>query len=52
VSFLSTYADDIVIFVKSQEEVSALTSIVEDFGALSVAKVNWAKSEALAVGNW
>lgn len=29
-----------------------LGNIVENFGKISAAKVNWAKSEALAVGSW
>ena len=47
---LSAYAD-IIIFIKNQEDVNKLGKIVETFGKIS-AKVNWAKSEALAIGRW
>ena len=48
----SAYADDIVIFIKNQEDIERLSQTVETFGKLSAAKVNWEKSEALAVGRW
>ena len=48
----SAYADDIIIFIKNQGDINRLGEIVETFGKLSAAKVNWAKSEALAVGKW
>ena len=48
----SAYADDNIIFIKNQEDINRLGEIVETFGKLSAAKVNWAKSEALAVGKW
>uniref|UniRef100_A0A3Q3AE51 Reverse transcriptase domain-containing protein n=1 Tax=Kryptolebias marmoratus TaxID=37003 RepID=A0A3Q3AE51_KRYMA len=49
---LSAYADDVVVFIKDQQDVSVLTKITEKFSALSAARVNWGKSEALAVGQW
>ena len=49
---LSAYADDIVVFIKNQREVDILTNIVERFSVTSAARVNWGKSEALAVGEW
>ena len=49
---LSAYADDIIVIVKNQEDVKVLGNIVEIFGKISAAKVNWTKSEALAVGSW
>ena len=49
---LSAYADDIIFFIKSQNEVDILANIVEDFSSASAARVNWGKSEALAVGEW
>ena len=49
---LSAYADDVVVVVKNQDDVIKLGNIVETFGIISSAKVNWAKSEALAVGSW
>ena len=49
---LSAYADDLIILVKNKEEIEKLKETVKDFGTLSSAKVNWDKSEALAVGRW
>jgi len=50
---LSAYADDIVLFVKEQSNVSKITAISSDFMVVSSAKVNWNKSEAiLKVENW
>lgn len=49
---LSAYADDIVIFIKEQSDVSKLTKILSDFMVVSSAKVNWNKSEAILVGKW
>ena len=49
---LSAYADDLIVIVKNQEDVTKLAKIVETFGKISSARVNWAKSEALAVGKW
>lgn len=49
---LSAYADDVIVIVKNQADVNRLGNIVETFGKISDAKVNWAKSEALAVGSW
>ena len=49
---LSAYADDLVVVIQNQEDVTKLTDVVETFGKISSARVNWAKSEALAVGNW
>ena len=48
----SAYAADIIIFIKNQEDINKLGKIVDTFGKISAAKVNWAKSEALAVGRW
>ena len=48
----SAYADDIIIFIKNQQDVTKLITIVDTFKIISAAKVNWAKSEALAVGRW
>jgi len=49
---LSAYADDIVVMIKNQEEVNTLQVIIEEFGKLSSAKVNWFKSEAIVGGKW
>lgn len=49
---LSAYADDIIVFIKNQQDVLKLGQVVDTFQKISSAKVNWAKSEALAVGEW
>ncbi|KAK3554575.1 hypothetical protein QTP70_025529 [Hemibagrus guttatus] len=46
------YADDLVVMMDSQKDVNVLTDILNDFQVLSSAKVNWAKSEAILVGEW
>ena len=49
---LSAYADDLIVFIKNQREINKLENIINDFTILSAARVNWKKSEALAVGEW
>ena len=49
---LSAYADDVVVFIKDQRDADLLINIVNDFSTASAARVNWKKSEALAVGDW
>lgn len=49
---LSAYADDIIVFVRSKQDVNKLGIIVGNFCRFLAAQVNWAKSEALAVGDW
>ncbi|KAJ3602352.1 hypothetical protein NHX12_030110 [Muraenolepis orangiensis] len=49
---LSAYADDVVVFVKDQTDMDVLVDIVREFSSASAARVNWKKSEALAVGEW
>lgn len=48
---LSTYADDVMVLVRNQSEMNIVDKILVDFGLISTAKVNWRKSEALALGN-
>ncbi|KAK3526114.1 hypothetical protein QTP70_015999, partial [Hemibagrus guttatus] len=50
--YLSAYADDLVVMIYTHEDVNVLTAILNDFQILSSAKVNWAKSEAILVGEW
>ncbi|KAJ4941430.1 hypothetical protein JOQ06_011309 [Pogonophryne albipinna] len=47
---LSAYADDIIV-IRDQKDTDILVNIVRDFSSASAARVNWRKSEALAVGN-
>ncbi|KAJ3598713.1 hypothetical protein NHX12_000708 [Muraenolepis orangiensis] len=49
---LSAYADDVVVFVRDQTDIDVLVDIVREFSSASAARVNWKKSEALAVGVW
>ena len=49
---LSAYADDVVVFTRNQQDVDKLTEMTNKFSILSSARVNWGKSEALAVGEW
>lgn len=48
---LSAYADDVIVIVNQQNDVNSLKKAINDFGVLSSAKINWGKSEALAVGD-
>lgn len=47
---ISAYADDVTVFISNADE--KLEIIVNGFKKLSSAKVNWAKSEALLIGDW
>ena len=49
-SRLSAYADDVIVFIKDEQDVCVLNSVIEKFSVVSAASVNWKKSEALAVG--
>ncbi|KAJ4923075.1 hypothetical protein JOQ06_027811 [Pogonophryne albipinna] len=49
---LSAYADDIIVFIRDQKDTDILVDIVRDFSSASAARVNWRKSEALAVSEW
>ncbi|KAJ4946174.1 hypothetical protein JOQ06_023844 [Pogonophryne albipinna] len=49
---LSAHADDIIVFIRDQKDTDILVNIVRDFSSASAARVNWKKSEALAVGEW
>ena len=48
---LSAYADDLIILVNNQDEINVLNETVNNFGKVSSARINWKKSEALAIGN-
>lgn len=48
----SAYADDVLVIIKSQNDVEKTTLIVNEFGKISSAKVNWKKSSGLIVGDW
>ena len=49
---LSSYADDVIVFIGDQKDTDILVNIVREFSSASAARVNWKKSEALAVGEW
>ena len=46
---LSAYADDLIVFIKDQRDIDILAKILKDFSVESAARVNWKKSEGLAV---
>uniref|UniRef100_A0A8C5E548 Reverse transcriptase domain-containing protein n=1 Tax=Gouania willdenowi TaxID=441366 RepID=A0A8C5E548_GOUWI len=48
---MSVYADDLIILVTTQRDIDVLNKTVCAFKKISSAKVNWLKSEAVAVGN-
>jgi len=48
----TVYADYVIVLVNGQQDINQLVSVVNDFGIISAVKVNWEKSEALAVGKW
>ena len=49
---LSAYADYVIVFIRDQQDVCVLDSVIEKFSVVSAVRVNWRKSEALAVGEW
>lgn len=49
---VSAYADDVIIMVNGQRDINQMEGIIQDFGVISAARVNWEKSEALAIGKW
>lgn len=49
---ISAYADDVMVFVNRQQDVNILKTVCKDFGVISAAKINWEKSDALAIGHW
>ena len=49
---VSAYADDVNIFVCSQKDVQCLQDALSLYERATSARVNWAKSEALLVGQW
>lgn len=38
------------VLIRDQQDIAALPDVTSCFSAVSAAKVNWSKSEALAVG--
>lgn len=49
---ISAYADDVMIMVNGQNDINTLVKIIQEFGNVSAAKINWSKSDALIVGKW
>lgn len=49
---LSAYADDVTVFIKSQDDVKVLTKIIGKYEKASSARVNWGKSEGYIIGKW
>lgn len=50
--YLSAYADDIMVVVKGKDDKEKMEMVVEEYGKLSSAKINWSKCAALEVGGW
>lgn len=48
---LSAYADNVIVLVNTQRDIDVLVNTVNRFGGVSSAKVNWAKSEDVLVGD-
>ncbi len=42
----------LLFWLKGQSDVDILKEILNNFGIISSAKVNWSKSEAIANGKW
>lgn len=49
---LSAHAEDVNIFVSSQEDVQCLQDTLSLYEKATSARVNWTKSEALLLGQW
>lgn len=49
---LTAYADDVHIFVSSQEDVECLQDALCIYENATSARVNWGKSDALLLGQW
>lgn len=49
---LSAYADDLSVFVTTDQDVAVLESRIIMYEKATSARVNWAKSEAFLVGSW
>lgn len=47
---LPAYADDVVVLIRNQKDVNRLETITQKFSVVSSARLNWDKSEGLAVG--
>lgn len=50
VFYLSAYADDVLLMIKSQDDVNALVEVSKDFEVVSSARINWSKSDAFFWG--
>ncbi|XP_059578699.1 transposon TX1 uncharacterized 149 kDa protein isoform X1 [Alligator mississippiensis] len=49
---LSAYADDVTVFLNTQEDVRALADCQRAYERASSARINWAKSDTLLLGAW
>lgn len=50
--YLSAYADDVMVAVTGKDDVEGMKMVVEGYGKLSSAKVNWSKCAAVEIGGW
>jgi len=49
---LTAYADDVIVIIRSQEDIFQLSKCLDWFQKAPSAKVNWNKTEALLCGQW
>ncbi len=49
---LTAYADDVTVFIRSEDDVKHLFSCLNIFQSASSARVNWEKTDTLLLGHW
>ena len=49
---LTAYADDVTVFLQSQEDVQVLSQALQTYQRAASAKVNWEKCSSLLIGDW
>lgn len=50
--FLSAYADNITVFITSQEDITTLNRTIGVYEKASSARVNWSKCGGFIIGRW
>lgn len=49
---LTAYADDVTVFLKSQEDMQALSQCIQAYQEASSARINWGKCSSFLLGEW
>lgn len=49
---LSAYADDVIVFIKGQNDIETLGQTLALYEQASSVKVNWSKYDGLILGEW